>query len=241
MTSCVQHRELLNFTIGEFPDTVAYSPPPMVIQPDDLLSIQIMTSDPATTQPYNLISANANVSGNTNSRPLIGYLVDAAGQIEFPGIGSMSVAGLTIDGLREKIELGLSNQLVNPAIIIRFVNFRITVDGEVQQPGSFIMPNERVTILDATGLAGGLTEYANRSNILIIRMQNGEREFGRINLHDRDVFNSPYFYLRQNDYLYIEPLPERTATVRDQTQRIVQWSSLATSVLSFIFVILSRN
>ena len=241
MSSCVQHRDLLNFTNGEFPDTVAYAPPSMTIQPDDLLSIQVVTPDPITSEPYNLFPSNANMTGMGGNRPLIGYLVDADGSIVFPGIGSISVAGLTVEELRQRLLVALDDVLVNPAIIIRFVNFRITVDGEVQQPGSFIMPNERVTILDATGIAGGLTEYSNRTNILIIRMQNGRREYGRLNLQDREVFNSPYFYLRQNDYVYIEPLPERTATVRDQTQRVVQWSSLITSVISLVFVIISRN
>ncbi|WP_168797586.1 polysaccharide biosynthesis/export family protein [Neolewinella litorea] len=239
-SSCIQHRELLNFSEGEFPDSVANTPPLMIIQPDDLLSIQVITPDVETSAPYNLFPSNTNITSSGGSRPLVGYLVDATGKIEFPGIGRMEVAGMTVEELKQKLQTGLSDLLINPAIIIRFINFRITVDGEVNTPGSFIMPNERVTVLDATGLASGLTEYANRTNILIIREQNGERQFGRINLRDRDVVNSPYYYLRQNDYIYVEPLPERTATVRDQTQRIVQWGSVGASLISLIFVIFSR-
>nr|WP_256534284.1 polysaccharide biosynthesis/export family protein [Lewinella sp. JB7] len=213
----------------------------MVIQPDDLLSIQVITPDPLASAPYNLFPNSTNLASAAGNRPLIGYLVDATGNIDFPGIGTVDVAGLTVEQLKKRLQEGLSNLLVDPAIIIRFINFRITVDGEVRTPGSYVLPNERVTVLDAAGLAGGLTEYANRTNVLVIREQNGVRLFGRINLKDRSIFDSPFFYLRQNDYIYIEPLPERTATIRDQTQRVVQWSSLGASLISAIFVIISSS
>ena len=123
--------------------------------------------------------------------------------------------------------------------MVRFVNFRISIFGEVSSPGNFVLPNERITILDAVSGAGDLTEYANRTNILIIREYDGTREYGRINLQDRDLFNSPYFYLKQNDIIYVEPLKEATAATRDQAQRILPWLSIITSLTTLTLTIVN--
>ncbi|PHN01507.1 polysaccharide biosynthesis/export family protein [Flavilitoribacter nigricans] len=243
-TSCVTHSELLNFSQGEpFPDqpeTISELPQ-LKIQPDDLISIKVHAlEEPAAAIPYNIDPLNANVNnlGGSNVRPLIGYLVDRDGFITFPVLGRLYIGGMTTTGV-ENLIIGLlkPDELKDPMVSVRLINFRITVLGEVSNPGTFSVATERITILDALGLAGDLQPYANRTNILITREQNGERFFGRINLQDRNIFESDFFYLKQNDFVYVEPLPERTASLRDQTQRLLPYISAGITVITFILTL----
>ncbi|MCG8332864.1 MAG: polysaccharide biosynthesis/export family protein [Chitinophagales bacterium] len=234
-SSCVTHEEIVNFNQGgDFPQQAQNIAdiPPMRIQADDLLSIRIKTLNPDVAIPFNIDGDNVNLAAAGGTRPIIGYLVDAEGMIDFPVIGKVEAKGLTVNELKAILAEQLAPYLKDPVIIIRFINFRITLTGEVSNPGSYVMPNERVTILDAIGQAGDLTPYANRTNLLIIREQDGQRSFGRINLQNKDIFDSSYFYLRQNDVIYVEPLQERTASIRDQSQRILPWVSVVTAVLT---------
>lgn len=231
-TSCVKHRDLLHFSEGEFTLGEVPSPQPLVIQKDDLLSIKVKTLDEASSSPFNLDEGNVNLATPGGGRPIIGYLVDSEGMIDFPVLGPIKAVGKTVNELKAELAVSLEDYLINPVINIRFVNFRITLSGQVSSPGSYVMPNERVTIMDALGIAGDVTPYANRTNILIVRELNGVRTVGRINLLDKNAFDSPFFFLRQNDFVYVEPMPEVTASVRDQSQRILPWLSLVTSVVT---------
>lgn len=236
LSSCVTHEDLLNFTQGEEFPTVPKSIqnlPQLSIQPDDLLSIRIKALDPAAAVPFNIDSenmGNMNMGGGAGTRPLIGYLVDRQGTIDLPILGKIEVIGKTTDEVRQIIADKLKPYLQEPVVAVRFLNFRITVLGEVGRPGSFSVANERITILDILGLAGDITPYGNRTNILVIREENGQRKFGQLNLQERDIFGSPYFYLRQNDVIYVEPLEVRTASIRDQSQRILPWLSAITAL-----------
>lgn len=237
MSSCVSHGEIINFTEGPpFPDSLIGQKiqpvPAMRIQVDDLLSIKVRTQNQEVAAPYNLDGETTNLASSGGMRPIIGFLVDTDGNIDFPVIGKVQAAGFTVSELKEQLITKLRPYLNDPVIIIRFVNFRITLSGEVSTPGSYIMPNERVTILDAIGQAGDLTPYANRRNILIIRQQDGIVTSGHINLQSRDLFDSPFFFLRQNDYIYVEPLSEKTASIRDQSQRILPWVSVGTALIT---------
>jgi polysaccharide export outer membrane protein len=233
-TACVSHSELRHFSEGEFTLGKVPSAAAMVIQKDDLLAIKVKTLDETAAAPFNLDEGNVNIAagGVGGGRPIIGYLVDSEGFIDFPVLGLIEAAGKTVNELKAIIATALTGYLVNPVINIRFINFRITLSGQVNRPGSYIMPSERVTILDALGVAGDLTPYANRTNVLIVREQDGERSVGTVNLLDKHIFDSPFFYLRQNDFVYVDPLPEVTASVRDQSQRILPWVSLVTSVVT---------
>jgi polysaccharide export outer membrane protein len=215
------------FTLGKVPSAAA-----MVIQKDDLLAIKVKTLDETAAAPFNLDEGNVNLAAGGAGRPIFGYLVDSEGFIDFPVLGPIEAAGKTANELKAVIATALTDYLVNPVINIRFINFRITLSGQVNNPGSYVMASERVTILDALGVAGDLTPYANRTNVLIVREQDGERSVGRVNLLDKHIFDSPFFYLRQNDFVYVDPLPEVTASVRDQSQRILPWVSLVTSVVT---------
>jgi polysaccharide biosynthesis/export protein len=237
-TGCVSHSELLNFNEGEFVTTPIPSAPAMIIQVDDLLSISVRTLDEQASAPFNLEVDGGNMAVMGGGRPIIGYLVDNEGYLDIPVIGRIQAAGLTVNQLKAQLDEALKTYLIDPVINIRFINFRITLVGEVRSPGNYVMPNERVTILDAIGLAGDLTSYANRANILIVREQNGQREYGYVNIHDKAIFQSPYFYLRQNDYIYVEPLPEVTASVRDQSQRILPWVGLVTTLVTLTLTLM---
>jgi polysaccharide export outer membrane protein len=236
LSSCVTHDELLNFNQGPaFPTTpeAIQNLPQLTIQPDDLLSIRIKALDPIAAMPFNIDPENMNMqmmNANGGMRPLIGYLVDREGTIDMPMLGKIKVLGRTTDEVRQIVLEKLEPFLNNPVVSVRFLNFRITVLGEVLQPGTFFVANERVTVLDMLGQAGDITPYGNRTNILVIREEDGQREFGRLNLQERDIFASPYFYLQQNDVIYVEPLEVRTASIRDQSTRILPWLSAITAL-----------
>ena len=243
LSSCVSHGELLNFTEGEdfsaLPKEIT-NVPTLKIQHDDLLSIKITALDMEAALPFNIDPPTGNQNLNAaGGRPLIGYLVDSEGYIDVPVLGKIFVAGLTFQELKEQLLQQLATYLKDPVVVVRFLNFRVTVLGEVSNPSTFLLANERVTLLDALGQAGDITPYGNRANILVIREQNGERNFGRLNIQDRNIFQSPYFYLQQNDVVYVEPLEEKTSTVRDQTQRILPWLSVITSLTTLV-ITLSR-
>jgi polysaccharide export outer membrane protein len=201
-----------------------------IIKIDDILSISIFTLDANTNMTVNQIGAQA-ISGNLNSSvstgatpPTAGFLVDKNGEIVISVIGKIKVAGLTTFEAREAITKQASSFYKDPNVQIRFANFKVTILGEVLRPSSYIVPNEKVTILDALGLAGDLTIFGRRENIILVRDNAGRKEFARINLNSKEVFNSPYFYLKQNDVIYVEPNKGKAAslnTARTQTIAII--------------------
>ena len=245
LSGCVTHGELLNFSEGRpFPVSPEAIPklPVLRIQADDLLSIRVQALDLEAAAPFNVdpLRANNNNLGNGSNRPLLGYLVDQEGYIDFPVFGRLKVGGLTTGEVRKMIINKLQpDYLKDPVVIVRFLNFRVTVLGEVSGPGTFQVATERLTILDALGLAGDLEPYANRRNILITREQNGLRTYGSLNLQDRNIFNSPFFYLQQNDFIYVEPLQERTAALRDQSQRVLPYISAGITLITFLITLSS--
>jgi polysaccharide export outer membrane protein len=242
LASCVNHKQLVNFNEGpEFP-TGAQPIPTLAdvrIQPDDLLEIGVYAEDPAAVAPFTLQGIGArtkeenNVAGNN-------YLVDRQGDIEFPVLGKIHLAGLKVEEARDTFKQKLARYISNPIVNVRWLNFKFTVLGEVNSPATYNLPENSVTVLEAVGLAGDLTIYGNRENLLIIREQDGRREFGRINLRDRAAFSSPYFYLKQNDVVYVEPLKQKTGLVGDQvTTKILPWVS-AGAIVANVIILLVR-
>lgn len=247
LSSCVTHSELLNFTQGdEFPNSpeAIDELPTLKIQADDQLYIRVLSLDLEAVTPYNVDPLNMNTSnlGSTSSRPLLGYLVDYEGYIDFPVLGRIKVGGFTTGEVRQILINKLKPDLLkDPTVIVRILNFRITVLGEVESPGTFQVSTERITLFDALGLAGDLQPYANRTNILVTREQNGSRIYGRLNLQDRNIFHSPFYFLQQNDFIYVEPLQERTAALRDQSQRILPYISAGVTLVTLIITLTSRK
>jgi|SRR6185312_1201906 len=177
------------------------------IQKNDVLSIAIGGSNIEDLAVLN--SANGSIPGATTggtTSKSIGYLVEADGKIELPFLGKVQAAGLTRMQLEDTLTSMFKDYTKNPVVVIKFLNYGYSVLGEVGHPGRFEMDNERTTVLEAIGMAGDLTLLGKRENILVIREVNGRREFGRINLLSKDIFKSPYFYIKTNDVVYVEPV-----------------------------------
>jgi polysaccharide biosynthesis/export protein len=202
--------------------------PELRIQKNDLLSILVYsasTKPEASDAPYNLPGQAA------QSAATGGFLVDANGNIEYPQIGLLHTEGLTKLELAEQIKKKLTGVLTNPSVIIRFQNFKITLLGPVAKEGVINVPGERITILEAVGLAGGVTDFGKKTNLKVIREIDGKRETGYIDLSSKDLFDSPYYNLMQNDVVIVEPTRQKARMV-DQSivsQRISLALSLITS------------
>jgi len=164
--------------------------------------------------------------------------VDRKGNIEMPVLGKVQVQNLTIDELNELVrkKVEATGYLKDLSVQVRFLTFRVTILGEVNTPGTFTIANPKINILEALGLARDITLFSNRDNILVIREQNGIRNYGRINLKSREVFKSPYFYLQPNDVIYVEPHRTRVLTAPDPATRYISTIlgivSLATLILT---------
>ncbi|MGL4994255.1 MAG: polysaccharide biosynthesis/export family protein [Bacteroidales bacterium] len=213
MTSCSTAKDVSYFQNIEdqivlnekITTAINYEP---IIGINDRLLITVSSLDPNGSAPFNLPAVSYLQPGDklvAATPNLQSYLVGVNGTIDFPIIGSIKVEGLTklqlVALLKDKISTYLSDPLVN----IEFMNYRVSVLGEVNRPGSISVSNDRVSILDAIAMAGDLTIYGERSNIMLIRESNGKREFHRFDLTNSELFASPYFYLRQNDVVYVEP------------------------------------
>lgn len=181
-----------------------------LIQTDDILSITVQTIDPSASVPVN--QAASSPSGNSTPGAVTnGFLVDKNGNVEVPMLGIIKVSGLTTMEAREVVRAKARQYYKNPTIQVRFANFKITVLGEVAKPASYVIPNEKVSVLDAISLAGDLTIYGKRQNVMLIRDYGTWKDVIRLDLGSSSLMASPYFYLKQNDVLYVEPNRAKTA------------------------------
>ncbi|MFY0255851.1 polysaccharide biosynthesis/export family protein [Chitinophaga sp. 30R24] len=246
VTSCSSPKNITYFR--DVPDTIhfkeiqqaAYTTP--VIQVDDILQVTIQTLDQMATAILNQPAVTAAPASTSNpvvppAAGVSGYLVDKDGYVVLPLIGKVMVLGKTTDSVREEIEVRAAAYYKDPVVNVRFANFKITVLGEVNRPSTYVMPNEKVTLLDALGAAGDLTIYGRRENVMLIRNNGGKKEFIRFNLNQSNLFASPYFYLHQGDVVYVEPNKSKVAST-DFTQ--VKRISIMASVLSLLIVAVSR-
>ena len=209
-----------------------------VIQKNDLLQIQVYSAsvDPRVDAPYNLPMQSSGTTGGGG-----GFLVDANGNIEYPRVGTIQVEGLTKQQLADVIKSKLAGQLTDPVVIVRFQNYKVTILGEVSSQGSFSVPTENLTILEALGLAGGVSEFGKKDGIKVLRESNGKREVGIIDITSEDIFESPYYQLSQNDVVIVEPsnLKYKREQKQETTQRIAFSLSIITSIL-FIYNTFTR-
>lgn len=237
LSACIHHKELVNFNEGpEFADSKAPDAfKPLTLQPDDLLSITIQAQDPKTIAPFTGVgfSSGLNAESAGKSSPA-DYLIDAEGQINFPVLGKLKAAGMSTQQLRDTLTARVAKFVQSPIINVRLLNFRFSVMGEVGKAGAYSIPNEKVNILQALSMAGDISTYGNRKNVLVIREKDGLRTFGHLDLHKRDVFNSPYYYLMQNDVVYVEPLPAKVGNTSDQASKFVLWAAPLVSIISII-------
>lgn len=178
------------------------------IMPKDLLTITVNATDPEAVQAFNLTVPSKTTGVTTTSQPqLQTYLVDNNGQINFPVVGMVTLKGLTKRQAEEKVRDLLRAYLKeDPVVTVSFVNYKISVIGEVARPNTFTINNEKVNIFEALGMAGDMTIWGRRDNVKIIREdQDGNRRIIPMNLNDRNIIFSPDFYLQQNDVVYVEP------------------------------------
>jgi len=246
LSSCADQKKIAYFQKGiNQSDTIdvskAYVP---TIQPGDILSIPVSSLNPAASSffnPYSNVAPATQDPGTLNTTPTIsaanGYLVDASGLIEFPILGTIKLAGLTTSEARDTIKNRLKvTYLKEPTVSVRFLNYKISVMGEVARPSVYVIPNEKVTLPEALSMAGDLTVFARRENVLIVRENNGKKEFGRVNLNTREIFTSPYYYLHSGDLVYVEQGKGKAAQ-NDQTYRILP---IILSALSVFAIIITR-
>lgn len=224
----------------------------IVIEPKDMLSIIVSTRTAELAPMFNLPVVSYQAGSEIVSsgyQKLIGYVVDNDGFIDFPVLGKLQVAGLTRWSLASMIKDKLiSDGLLNDAVVtVEFMNFKISVLGEVTAPGTYTVEGDKVTILQALSLARDLTIFGQRENVSVIREENGKRTIYEVNLCTADMFKSPAYYLKQNDIVYVEPsrIKQRQSTTDDKTMRItsiaVSSGSLLVSVATLITTVLLRK
>lgn len=203
------------------------------IQFGDILNINVSSLEPDVAAPFNIYETQ----NNGVARPLP-YIVNANGYIIFPAIGKFMVSGLTLTEITEELNTKLLPFLNDPIINIRLLNFKVSVIGEVRAPGSYTILNERINIVEALALAGDLTIYGKRSSITLIREKNGKRTFIDIDLTNRALFNSPYYYLTQNDVLYVEANKTRvnSSVIGPNTYILVSSLSILISLIAILSV-----
>lgn len=213
------------------------------IQPDDQLSIRISSLNPESDALFNTGELNTPQAG-INFNPAVnsvgaigqGYLVNKEGFIDFPVLGKLQVAGLTTAEAKALINAQLTEYLKDPTVNIRFLNFKVTVVGEVNRPTTFTVPSERINVLEALGMAGDMTAFGKRENVLVLREKAGVRSLTRLNLNSKDVLQSPYFYLQQNDVVYVEPDRKKEVQASTNTRLL----SVFVAAVSIVTLILTR-
>lgn len=206
------------------------------IQPDDLLQINISAEDPKITAPFNLNPTNViGEGGQAGSKSAINdYLVDADGYIDFPELGKLKLSGLTRSEVLALFKKKISAYIKNPIITVRLQNFKVAVQGEVNGPSVLKVATDRFTLIEALTMAGDLKATARRDNILVIRDIDGVKSYHRVDVTKADFINSPYYYMAQNDVVYVEP---RNRTLSPDVTLVTTISSLVLTFVSFLLVI----
>lgn len=175
------------------------------IQPDDILQITVSSESAEAVEPFNQKLDGAAGGGGATNVTLRGYLVDKDGFIEMPVLGTLKVGGLKRSELNDMLKSRLKQYLSDPVLTIRVLNFKVSVLGEVASPGQISVRGDRITLLEAIAQSGDISVQGLRKNILIVRDNQGQKEFARVDITNADIVNSPYYYLKQNDVVYVEP------------------------------------
>ncbi len=205
---------------------------------DDLLSITVSAWDPTSVTPFNPPVYALAAQGEepvVASQAMYNYLVDKEGNIKFPVIGTVHVEGLTKTEISEKLESLISKYVDNPLVNVQLLNFKVTLMGDFNRPGTYNIKNDRISILDAIGMAGELQLTANRTNIMVIREADGKKEIHRMDITNPNIFESPCFYLQQNDVVYVEPIASKLKSRSSSTRNF----SVASSIISTLSVVAS--
>ena len=217
------------------PDSI----PTLKIKTDDILKIDVTSRNPETVEAFRLGTSSLGAIGENAVGTQEGYRVDESGAIYLPFLGPITASGKGVTELRQEIQDSLKNYIQDAFVQVRFLTFRVTILGEVNQPNTYSISNERLNLLEAIGMAGDLTAYADRDKVLLIRARESNREFVRLNIKNKDFFNSQYFYLKPNDILYVSPLKaKKYATSGDFFQR---YASIFIPFVTILTFLIGRN
>jgi polysaccharide export outer membrane protein len=238
LSSCVSKKEVVYFQNAKdfetIVDTDTFTPKFKV---NDIVSIFVSTFDLEAVKPFNLLVEG---SGETGQPKLIDYLVDIEGNIDYPVLGKVKLLGLTVQEAQELFKEKLALYLKDPIVNIRILNFRVSILGEVRSPGRYDVSGERITILEAIALAGDLNIKGQRDNVLVIRDFNGTKTYTRVDLTNKELFNSPVYYLTQNDVVYVEPNNSAVSSASGDT-RIGTIISITSFLITTALIFVTRN
>jgi len=236
LTSCASKKDLVYLQPDSLELNTLYELNAPKLQPGDILAISVTADDVRATLPFNQVSPYQGSSGTIQStNPFIPtYSIDSNGEIDFPKLGKVKLAGLTRTQAMDLLRREVGRYIHDPGISMVLQNFRVTVLGEVKSPGTFTMESDRLTILEALGMAGDMTMYGERKNVLVVREQDGKKEEFRLDLTRRETLNSPAYYLTQNDVVYVEPNGARV-----QSSKYSQNTSIFISVASVLITVIS--
>lgn len=234
-TSCASKKNMVYFQPDSVELNTMYELNAPTLQPGDILAISVTADDVRATLPFNQVSPYQGSAAIQTTSPFIPtYAIDANGEIDFPKVGKIKLAGKTRTQAMDLLRSEVSKYIVDPGISMVVRNFRVTVLGEVLRPGTFTIENDRITILEALGLAGDMTIYGERGNVLVIREQDGKKQEFRLDLTKRETMNSPAYYLTQNDVVYVEPNGARI-----QNSKYTATTSIFVSVIGLIVTVIS--
>lgn len=244
LSSCLSRKneELLYFKSLKTNSVSNVTPYPKenIIKSSDILQVSIFCLDEETFKIFNASAANSSGgSSGTAGAGNVGYLVDDSGHIKLPLLGTVKAAGLNKIQLADTIAKQLTNRqfAINPIVSVRISNFKITILGEVAKPGVIIVPNEHITITEALALAGDLTIYSNRENILLIREKDGKRITKRFSLNSDELFTTDIYYLQNQDLIYIESTKNKASPLTRTAQNL----SLIITTVSFLLLIYTTS
>ena len=239
-SSCVSGKKITYYqNMEDLQQQAAAAQQGLEVKPNDLLTISVAAENLESVQPFNLPvigMPSGDPTRATGQQQLQTYLVDSEGNIEFPVLGTVHVAGLNRKQVSELIEEKVSKYVQNPIVNVRIANFQVTVLGEVNRPGTFSIPDEYLSLNKALGFAGDLTIYGKRKNVLIIRETEEGKTYNYVDLTDASLLNSPYYYLQQNDVVYVEPNTAQKQSAGYNRNASV-YVSIASVLISLIVVI----
>lgn len=236
--SCASPKDVVYFQgVGDYETNVGENNHSQTFKVDDVVSINVSTLDPQASMPFNLVGG---IDEGGMRAEQLDYIVDKSGNIDFPVIGQVKIAGLTAEKTKELLKEKLSSYLKDPIVNIRLKNFTVTILGEVKAPGTYPVIGEQITILEALGLANDLTIKGKRDNVLVIRDFDGTKVYHRINLTSKEALDSPVYYLTQNDVVYVEP-NKSAITSSSLDNRATIWVSIASVLITSSVLILTRN
>lgn len=240
-SSCVNTRKATYFNdVGNTSFLENFKNLEPILHENDILSIAVSSLNPEAAEIFNVanLTATQTSSSTGTTTQASGYLIDREGFIRFPLLGKLQAAGKTKKELREEITKQLVDKklLLEPIVDVRYLNYKVSVLGEVRNPSVLTIPNEKVTILEALGLAGDLTIYSKRDNVLLIREEDGVKKTHRIDLTTDEIFTSPFYYLKSNDVIYVQPNKSKVASA----SRTTQWLPVVISALSLLIIAIDR-